>query len=142
MRSSPGLLLTVNSEHVFGAGLVVEVIDALRDDDHRAALLPQPGFALRYGQMGGVGLPVQRRAPPVLVELPDPRWISREGLRRRQVLRRGNIRICSRVKSLLEVPLVAAHNNNPDHPVKTMPPPPLHPFIVSVSKENPKKGPK
>lgn len=65
---------------------MVKVIDALRDDDHRAALLPQPGFALRYGQMGGVGLLVQRHVPPVLVELPDPRWISREGLWRRQVL--------------------------------------------------------
>lgn len=35
----------------------------------------------------------------------------------------GNIWIFSRVKSLLEVHPVAAHNNNPDHPAKRMIPP-------------------
>lgn len=46
----------MNSEHMFRASLLVEVINALGDDDHRASLLPQPGLALRYGQVGSAGL--------------------------------------------------------------------------------------
>lgn len=78
---------TVNLEHVFGPGLPVEVVCALGDDDHGAPLLPQPGLALCYGQMGGTGLLVQSQLPSVVVELPDPRRGSREGLWGGQVLR-------------------------------------------------------
>jgi len=78
--------LTVDLEHVFRPGLPVEVLRALGDDDHGAALLPQPGLALRDGQVGGAGLLVQGQLPPVVVELPDPRRGSGEGLRGGQVL--------------------------------------------------------
>ena len=80
------LRLTVNLEHMFGPGLSVEVIYALGDDNHRASLLPQPGLALRYGQMGSAGPLVQQQLPSVMVELPDPRRSARESLWGRQVL--------------------------------------------------------
>lgn len=75
MKRGASLLLTVNSEHVFGASLLVEVINALGDDNHGASLLPQPRLALRDGQVGSVGLLVQSHIPSVLVEFPDSRWI-------------------------------------------------------------------
>ncbi|TNN41031.1 hypothetical protein EYF80_048800 [Liparis tanakae] len=75
-----------NIRHVFGAGLPVEVVRALSDDDHGAALLPQPGLALRDGQVGGAGLLVQGQLPPVVVELPHARRGPGEGLRGGQVL--------------------------------------------------------
>lgn len=47
----------------------------------------------------------------------------------------GNIWIFSRVKSLLEVHPVAAHNNNPDHPAKRM----IPPFWEGIPKWDPHK---
>lgn len=74
-------------EHVFGPGLSVQVVYALRDDDHGAPLLLQPGFALRYGQMNGAGLLVQHKLPPVVVELPYPGRGAGEGFWSCEVLR-------------------------------------------------------
>lgn len=82
----PTLPLTVNLEYVFGPGLSVEVVYALGDDDHGAPLLPQSGLALCYSQVGSTGLLAQSHLPSVMVELPDPRRVAREGLRGRQVL--------------------------------------------------------
>lgn len=76
----------MNLEHVFGSGLAVQVVDALCDHHHGASLLPQTGLALRDGQVGGVGLPAQSQLPSVVVELPDPGRVTREGLWGCQVL--------------------------------------------------------
>ena len=73
-------------EDVFGAGLPVEVIDVLGDNDHGAPLLPQPLLALRQGQVGRVGLLGQNQMPPVVVELPDAGGVAGEGLRSGDVL--------------------------------------------------------
>lgn len=76
----------MNLEHMFGPSLLVEVVDALRDDDHRASLLPQPGLTLCYSQMGCIGRLAQSLLPPVMVKLPDPRWVARESLWSCQIL--------------------------------------------------------
>lgn len=78
--------LTVNLEHMFGAGLLVEVIYALSDDDHRAALLLQAGFALCDSQMCRVRLLAQGQLAPVVVELPDLGRMAREGFWGCQIL--------------------------------------------------------
>lgn len=72
---------------MFGAGLLVEVVYALSDDDHRAPLLPQAGLALCNSQMCRVGLLTQRQLTPVVVELPDLGRMAREGFWGCQILR-------------------------------------------------------
>ncbi len=71
---------------MFGPGLSVEVIYAQGDNDHRAPLLLQPGLALCYGQMSSIGPLCQSKLPSVMVELPNPRRVTREGLWSRQIL--------------------------------------------------------
>lgn len=80
------LPLTMDLEHVFGPSLAVQVINVLGDDNHRAPLPPQPGLTLCNSQMGHARLFAHRQLPPVVVELPDPRWVPREGLWSGQVL--------------------------------------------------------
>lgn len=72
--------LTMNLQHMLGAGLSVQVIDALRDHDHGAALLLQPGLTFCYGHVDGTGLFVQHQLPSVMIKLPDSRGVARKGL--------------------------------------------------------------
>lgn len=128
-------MLTVNLEHVFGAGLLVEVVYALRDDDHGASLLPQPGLTLRDGQMCHVGLHAQSQLTSVLVELPDPGWGAREGFWGCQILgkhqhhhvkcdiQRQDLHIFvlkGNLGSFLKANLAAAHNRNQDYTTNTV----------------------
>lgn len=71
---------------MFGAGLLVEVVYALSDDDHRAPLLPQAGLTLCDSQMCRVGLLTQSQLTPVVVELPDLGRMAREGFWGCQIL--------------------------------------------------------
>lgn len=78
--------LTVNFEHMFGASLLVEVVYALSDDDHGAALLLQAGLTLCDSQMCRVGLLTQGQLAPVVVELPDLGRMAGEGFWGCQIL--------------------------------------------------------
>lgn len=78
--------LTVNLEHMFGAGLLVEVVYALSDDDHGAALLLQAGLTLCDSHVCRVGLRTQGQLAPVVVELPDLGRMAREGFWGCQIL--------------------------------------------------------
>lgn len=78
--------LTVNLEHMFGAGLLVEVVYALSDDDNGAALLLQARFTLCDCQMCRVGLLTQGQLAPVVVELPHLGRMARKGFWGCQIL--------------------------------------------------------
>lgn len=76
---------------MFGAGLLVEVVYALSDDDHGAALLLQAGLTLCDSQMCRVGLLAQCHLAPVVVELPHLGRVAREGLWGCQILGRFDV---------------------------------------------------
>lgn len=88
--------LTVNLEHMFGASLQVEVIYALSDDHHGAALLLQAGLTLCDSLMCRIGLLTQDQLTPVVVELPDLGRMAGKGFWGCQILRgRGVTVICA-----------------------------------------------
>lgn len=78
-------------QKVLGASLAVQLVDVLSDDCEPSALPAQPGLTLRDGEVPGVRLLAQHHLPPVVIELPHQRWVSRKRLRGGQVLgvRRG-----------------------------------------------------
>lgn len=76
----------MNFQKVLGTSLAVQLIDVLGDDRDPAALLVQPGLTLSEGEMPRVRLRTLHEFPPVVVELPHPRWVLGKGFRSSQVL--------------------------------------------------------
>lgn len=65
---------------MFGTGTVVELVNVLGDDYHRAALLAEPCLTLSDGVVCCVGALAQCHLPPMVVELPDTGWIPGKSL--------------------------------------------------------------
>lgn len=80
--------LTVDLQHVSGPGALVELVDVLRDHHQRASLSAETRLTLGDGSVSGAGRGVQGQLSAVLVELPDAAGVTRETLRRGQILPR------------------------------------------------------
>lgn len=79
-------VLTMDLQHMFRSGLVVQFIYVLCDDHHRSTLFAEPGLTLSNSSVGCAGTGIQSEFSAVVIELPHSAGVTRERFRSCQIL--------------------------------------------------------